>query len=118
MKIEIELTEEAAACLWDDVTHGGQHPQTIAEIAQTYVTGRAALAVVQMQEAYRPAIVAKFKAAGQPAPPEPTQSKPDCDCGSKNASWHGEAPDLREYCCPTCYWRRTTAAQTNLPRTT
>jgi hypothetical protein len=28
-------------------------------------------------------------------------SKPPCDCGSNNASWHGRT--RREYCCDKCY---------------
>jgi hypothetical protein len=113
MKLEIELTDEQAACLWDDVTHGGQVPRTVAEIARDLLTSRAAKAIAYCPAPSRPEIVAQFLASQAP---QPTQSRPDCDCGSGQASWHGEAPDLRQYCCPACYRARQAAAP-HLPRT-
>ena len=73
MKIEIELSEEEAACLWDDVTWAGKYPKPIAEIVQTYVSGRAAVAVAQLAEDYRPVIIRKFHLLH----PDPVQSPPD-----------------------------------------
>jgi hypothetical protein len=63
MKITIELTEEAAACLWDDVTWGGQHPRNIGWIAQSYLEGRAAVSVAQFPPASLPGLLVKFREA-------------------------------------------------------
>jgi hypothetical protein len=30
-----------------------------------------------------------------------------CECGSRDASWHGDRYGLREYYCPKCYNQKT-----------
>lgn len=63
MKIEIELTETEAACLWADVTWRGHHPGTLSEIAQAYVQAKAARAMDYLPAASLPGLIVKFRAA-------------------------------------------------------
>jgi hypothetical protein len=61
--ITLTLPESAAAALWDDVTWGGNNPRDLADIAQTILAGRAAIAETHLPAVAMPSIVAKFKAA-------------------------------------------------------
>jgi hypothetical protein len=68
MKLEIELTVEQAACLWDDVTHGGQVRRTVTEIARDILASRAAKAIAYCPAPSRPEIVAQFLASQAAVP--------------------------------------------------
>ena len=65
----ITLTDEQAACLWDDVTWGGKNHKPLTAIVQDYINGRAAVSVLALATpASLPGIIAKYRAANYPEP--------------------------------------------------
>jgi|GEM_PF-4501948 len=75
--LTITLTDEQAACLWDDVTWGGQHHKPLLAIIQDYINDRAAVAVRYTPPSILPAVIEKFRAANYPARPAPTNLPED-----------------------------------------
>jgi hypothetical protein len=67
MKLEIELTEEQAACLWGDVTWGGQHPKPLTAIVQDCINGRAAVSMHHTPASILPGVIEKYRGAHHPA---------------------------------------------------
>ena len=65
----ITLTEEQAACLWDDVTWGGQHHKPVTAIVQDYIRDRAAVSMRHTPASILPGIIKKYRAAHYPAAP-------------------------------------------------